>query len=180
LTAEDTVKKFGEDHEYTKLCINHEGIDPDDTFSTVPYEKGFHMIWYLDRLVGRENFDKFIPHYFSKFMNKSLDSYEFKSTFLDFFSTPEYASLKDKLAEIDWEGRFTNPGLPPKPTFDTSLIDVCYELADKWKSKVSSFRLLPYLSLRRPTSPDNGRTSRPTPKTSRAGLATRCSYSLAV
>ncbi|KAK3906440.1 peptidase family M1-domain-containing protein [Staphylotrichum tortipilum] len=132
---EMSVEEFGADHEYTKLCINHKGIDPDDAFSSVPYEKGFHFIYSLDRLVGRENFDKFIPHYFAKWANKSLDSYEFKQTFLDFFSTPEYASLQGKLAEIDWEGRFYTPGLPPKPEFDTSLVDVCFQLAGKWKQK---------------------------------------------
>lgn len=129
------MQQFGKDHPFTKLCISHEGIDPDDAFSTVPYEKGFHFIYSLQRLVGRENMDKFIPHYFTKWTNKSLSSYDFKQTFVDFFSKPEYADLRDKLGSIDWEGRFYNTGLPPKPEFDTSLVDVCYELANKWKSK---------------------------------------------
>ncbi|KAJ9156401.1 Leukotriene A(4) hydrolase [Pleurostoma richardsiae] len=132
---EDAIQEFGADHGFTQLCIDHKGIDPDDAFSTVPYEKGFHMVWYLDRLVGRENFDKFIPYYFTKYTNKSLDSYEFKDTFLEFFSAPEYSDLKEKIAGIDWEGRFYSRGLPPKPEFDTSLIDVCYKLADQWKNK---------------------------------------------
>lgn len=132
---EGAIEEFGKDHEFTKLCISHKGIDPDDAFSTVPYEKGFHFIYYLDRLVGRENFDKFIPHYFSKWANKSLDSSEFRATFLEFFGAPEYASLKDKISEIDWEGRFCDTGLPPKPEFDTSLVDVCFQLANKWKQK---------------------------------------------
>lgn len=135
------MQEFGLDHRFTQLLIDHKGIDPDDAFSTVAYEKGFHMIYYLDRLVGRQNFDKFIPYYFRKWSTKSLDSYEFKDTFLEFFSTPEYAALKDKLASIDWEGRFYSRGLPPKPEFDNSLIDVCYKLADQWKDKVSA----PYL-----------------------------------
>ncbi|CAK7223409.1 Leucyl aminopeptidase yscIV [Sporothrix eucalyptigena] len=131
---EDAVAGFGPTHDYTKLLINHDGIDPDDAFSTVPYEKGFHMVYYLEQLVGRANFDKFIPYYFTKWSRKSLDSYEFRDTFLEFFAAPEYASLKPALATIDWEGRFRSPGLPPKPHFDTTLIDVCYELAAKWKS----------------------------------------------
>lgn len=137
IRLEGAIAEFGKDHEYTQLCIPHKGIDPDDAFSTVPYEKGFHMIYYLDRLVGRQNFDKFIPYYFTKWTNKSLDSYEFKETFLEFFSKPEYADLKAEIAGIDWEGRFYTRGLPPKPEFDTSLIDVCYKLADQWKDKVS-------------------------------------------
>lgn len=91
------------------------------------------MVWSLDRLVGRKNFDKFIPYYFNKWAKKSLDSYDFKNTFLEFFSQSEYAELKPKLAEIDWEGRFYSQGMPPKPEFDTSLIDVCYKLAEQWK-----------------------------------------------
>jgi len=101
----------------------------------VPYEKGFHFVWYLERLVGREAFDMFITHYFTTWARKSLDKDEFKNTYLEFFSKPQYADLKDKLASINWEERFHSPGLPPKPEFDTSLVDVCYELAEKWKGK---------------------------------------------
>ncbi|KAL1897347.1 Leucyl aminopeptidase yscIV [Sporothrix stenoceras] len=132
---EDAIEGFGATHDYTKLLIKHDGIDPDDAFSTVPYEKGFHMVYYLERLVGRANFDKFIPYYFKKWSGKSLDSYEFRDTFLEFFDKPEFADLKDVVAGIDWEGRFHTPGLPPKPKFDTTLIDVCYKLAEQWKSK---------------------------------------------
>jgi len=33
------VNLFGSDHEFTKLVINLKGKDPDDAFSSVPYEK---------------------------------------------------------------------------------------------------------------------------------------------
>ncbi|KAH0259117.1 leukotriene A-4 hydrolase, partial [Aureobasidium melanogenum] len=29
---------------------------------------------------------------------------------------------------------FYKPGYPPKPDFDTSMVDVCYDLASKWES----------------------------------------------
>ena len=32
---------------------------------------------------------------------------------------------------------FYKPGYPPKPDFDTSLVDVCYTLADKWQALAS-------------------------------------------
>ncbi|KAI1845130.1 hypothetical protein JX265_002785 [Neoarthrinium moseri] len=130
---EDTVSRFGADHEFTKLIISHKGVDPEDAFSTVPYEKGFHFLWYLDRLVGREHFDKFIPHYFNTWARKSLDSFEFKQTFLDFFNSYGNAEIKEKIAQIPWEERFYKPGLPPKPDFDTSYVDSCLALAEKWK-----------------------------------------------
>ena len=37
--AEDSVDRFGHDHEFTKLVIDLKGKDPDDAFSSIPYEK---------------------------------------------------------------------------------------------------------------------------------------------
>ena len=36
---EDSVNNFGADHEFTKLVIDLKGKDPDDSFSSIPYEK---------------------------------------------------------------------------------------------------------------------------------------------
>jgi leukotriene-A4 hydrolase len=36
---EDSVNNFGADHEFTKLVLDLQGKDPDDSFSSVPYEK---------------------------------------------------------------------------------------------------------------------------------------------
>jgi len=143
---EDSVSRYGVDHEFTKLCINHKGIDPDDAFSTVPYEKGFHFLYHLDRLVGRANFDKFIPHYFTTYAGKSLDSFAFKDTFLAFFNGLGDEVIKDKVAAIAWDEWFFKPGLPPKPDFDTSLAEACYALAEKWKNPVSITAVLPLLA----------------------------------
>ncbi|KAH7011679.1 peptidase family M1-domain-containing protein [Ilyonectria destructans] len=132
-SLEDSVELFGKDHEFTKLIIKHDGLDPEDVYSTVAYEKGFHFLYYLERVVGRENFDKFIPHYFTKWSEKSLDSFEFKDTFLDFFNGLGNDEIRQKVSEIDWDDKFYSPGLPPKPDFDTTLANMCYELAAKWK-----------------------------------------------
>ncbi|KAI4250281.1 MAG: hypothetical protein L6R42_008782, partial [Xanthoria sp. 1 TBL-2021] len=118
-------------HDFTKLVIDLKGKDPDDAFSSVPYEKGFHFLYHLEKLLGKEQWDPFIPHYFSKYRGKSLDSYDFKSTLLEFFEKD--AAATKKLGEVDWDAWFYQPGLPPKPHFDTSMVDVCYALADKWK-----------------------------------------------
>lgn len=55
---------------------------------------------------------------------------------MDFFqSDPEASRL---LNELNWEEWFYSPGLPPKPKFDTSLVDVVYALAKKWESLPNS------------------------------------------
>lgn len=145
----DSIEGYGVEHEYTKLIPDLKGKDPDDAFSSIPYEKGFTFLYFLEKLVGKDKWDKFIPHvriflytpikqlsadqnqYFTTFAQKSLDSYEFKATLLDFFAKDKAAT--DKLASVDWDTWFYKPGYPPKPDFDTSMVDVCYSLADKWE-----------------------------------------------
>lgn len=65
-----------------------------------------------------------------------MDSYDFKSTLLSFFASDKDASKL--LNELDWDEAFYKPGFPPKPDFDTSMVDVCYALADSWKNKSST------------------------------------------
>ncbi|KAL3473643.1 peptidase family M1-domain-containing protein [Aspergillus californicus] len=138
----DSVEHYGQDHEFTKLVPNLKGEDPDDAFSSVPYEKGFNFLFYLENLVGKEKFNHFIPHYFTKFKGKSVDSYEFRSTVEGFFRPDNEASKS--LQDVDWDAWFYKPGLPPKPDFDTSLADIVYELAGNWKSlPESSFQPKP-------------------------------------
>jgi leukotriene-A4 hydrolase len=77
-----------------------------------------------------------IEQYFTVFKFKSLDSYDFKATLIDFFKSDSDASKK--LADLDWDTWFYKPGYPPKPDFDTTLVDACYKLADKWQNRASS------------------------------------------
>lgn len=132
----DSIEHYGEDHEFTQLVVDLKGKDPDDAFSTVPYEKGFVFLYSLEKLVGISKWDKFIPHYFTKFQNKSLDSYDFKAALLDFFAKDAEASKK--LESVNWDEWFYKPGYPPKPHFDTSLVDVAYKLADDWAAVYAS------------------------------------------
>ncbi len=129
---EDSIAQFGEDHNFTKLIPDLKGKDPDDAFSSVPYEKGFVFLYHFEKLLGIEKWDKFIPHYFTTFKQKSVDSYEFKATLLDFFAND--ADAAKKLQNVDWDTWFYAPGFPPKPDFDTTLADQCYALADKWQA----------------------------------------------
>ena len=74
--------------------------------------------------------------YFTTFARRSLDSYEFKANLLAFFASDSSAS--SALESVDWDAWFYKPGFPPKPDFDTSLVDVCYDLASKWQKNKDS------------------------------------------
>ena len=58
----DSIQNFGEEHEFTKMITDLKGKDPDDAFSSIPYEKGFTFLYYLEKLIGKDKWDKFIPH----------------------------------------------------------------------------------------------------------------------
>lgn len=103
-------------------------IDPDEAFSSVPYEKGFHLLFHLEsKLGGPGAFDPFVKHYFGKFAKRSLDTYQFLDTLYEF-----YQDRREILDSVDWETWLYKPGMPPKPKFDTSLADSVYELAGRW------------------------------------------------
>jgi len=130
-SLEETVNKvFGATNPLTKLVVDLKGIDPDDAFSVIPYEKGSTFLWYLEQLVGGgETFEPFLRSYYDKFKYKSITSDMFKSYFLEYFSGVE------AVKEVDWETWFFSTGMPPfKPTFDDSLARACRELATKWQS----------------------------------------------
>lgn len=133
---ENSIKAMGDSaSRYSTLVQDlKDRSDPDDAFSTVPYEKGFNLLFHIEQAVGgKDVFDGFIPHYFSTFRYKSLDTYQFMDTLYEYF-----ANQKDKLDAIDWNSWLYKPGMPPvKPNFDTTLVDQCYSLADKWFNSVS-------------------------------------------
>ena len=138
----ESVTEFGKDHEFTKLVPHLDRVDPDDVFSTVPYEKGYTLLSYLESQVGREKWNLYIPHYFTTFARRSLTSNEFKENLLSFFAADVMASAA--LEAVDWHQWFYAPGMPPKPSFDTSLAKDCYVLASKWQyAEDSSFQPSP-------------------------------------
>lgn len=128
-SLEGVIANMGADNRYTKLYLDlTPDDDPDDAFSQVPYEKGLSLLVHLEqKLGGKTVFDPFIPHYFKTFRYKLLDTDEFLDCLYKFF-----ADKKDILDLIDWKTWLHTTGLPPKPAFDTTLADQCYQLVDKW------------------------------------------------
>ena len=127
---EETINKvMGPTSPFTALVPDLAGVDPDDAFSVVPYEKGSTFLWYLEDTVGgASKMEPFLKFYYKKFAYKSINSYEFRETFLEYFKDVE------AVKSVDWETWFTKPGMPVyKPKFDESLAVVCRDLAQKWQ-----------------------------------------------
>ncbi|QCE05715.1 leukotriene-A4 hydrolase [Vigna unguiculata] len=101
----EDVERFKDNLEFTKLKNNQEGIDPDDVYSQVPYEKGFQFLWRIERQVGRQAFDEFLKKYIATFKFQSIDT----ETFLDFLKA-NIPGIENKIDLVLWtEGT----GIPP-------------------------------------------------------------------
>nr|XP_054751062.1 leukotriene A-4 hydrolase-like [Lytechinus pictus] len=127
----NSVSKYGEEHKFTQLLPSLEGgIDPDDAFSSVPYEKGSCFLFYLETLVGINEFEGYLKAYIDKFKYRSLTTQDWKDFFLEYFHEKAAAGVFDC---VEWDKWFFAPGMPPiKPKYDTCLVDHCTELCEKW------------------------------------------------
>ncbi|KAJ2948302.1 hypothetical protein O0L34_g7539 [Tuta absoluta] len=118
----------------TNLVPSLSGVHPDDAFSRVPYEKGSLFLRYLEDLVGGpEVFDKFMRSYLQRFARRSLDTNEFKSYLLEYFTgKPAHA----KLSQVDWDKWLHTPGMPPIiPDYDTSMTQAVTKTLEKISAK---------------------------------------------
>lgn len=77
--VEKDIERFIENGtpELTHLKWNLTGIDPDDAFSRVPYQKGVRFLEALEALVGREAFDAFARSYIHAFRFSTITTSEF-------------------------------------------------------------------------------------------------------
>lgn len=123
----DSIAQFGKDHNHTCLVPDLTDTDPDDAFSSVPYEKGFQFLWFLQSIVGEKDMDQMILDYVAKFANQSVTTSDFESFFTTYFASK---LTKEQFAQIDWKTWITAPGHPSvAPKFDHSLLDDAFKLS---------------------------------------------------
>jgi leukotriene A-4 hydrolase/aminopeptidase len=96
--------QLAERPELTKLRTHLAGVDPDDAFSVVPYEKGYLFLKALEAAAGREAFDGLLATWLGahRFGAASTD---------DFLATVEQVA-PGLLARVDANAWIDGPGLP--------------------------------------------------------------------
>ena len=104
------LERFATRPELTRLRNDLRGIDPDEAYSTVPYEKGYLLLRKLEETAGRPAWDGFLRAYLAAFRFQSIVTQQF----LDFLEAhlPGLAARAGAAAFID------APGLPaaaPEP-----------------------------------------------------------------
>ncbi|HEY6909265.1 MAG TPA: M1 family metallopeptidase [Myxococcales bacterium] len=99
-----TLERFADRPQLTRLRTDLSGVDPDEAYSTVPYEKGYLLLRKLEETAGRAAWDDFLRAYLEAFRFQSITTQDF----LDFLEghLPGLAARAGALAFID------GPGLP--------------------------------------------------------------------
>ena len=59
----DDMNDYGLDNAFSSIHPVLKGRNPDSSFSTIPYEKGFQFLNYLETLIGADNFQQFLQLY---------------------------------------------------------------------------------------------------------------------
>ena len=131
------IKMFGEDSHFTSLSPDYTGIDPDDGFSTIPYEKGYQFLCYLEAKVGEDNFQKIMGNYIEKYKYKSVDWTDFKSVYEEFVKQNyEGRNARKILNVIDWDKWVTEKGFPSyKMEFKSKYTEEVDQLINKFINK---------------------------------------------
>jgi len=119
---EESMERFGARSPFTRLRTELAGIDPDEAFSSIPYEKGARFVTILEREAGRPRFDRFMRDYIARFRFTSITTEEF------------LAFLEDELpglaARVDARAWLYEPGLPANaPAFRSERRDALSALA---------------------------------------------------
>jgi leukotriene-A4 hydrolase len=98
------------------LALDLRDRDPEEAFSSVPYEKGRLFLTYLDVKYGRERFDAFLRGYFDHFSSKSVTSEQFVHYLQE--------NLLDRFPGIVTRDQVTawafGPGIPPDAVLPSS------------------------------------------------------------
>jgi len=122
---EESMERFGNDSPLTCLRTRLQGVDPDEAFSSVPYEKGSRFVALLERAAGRVRFDGFMREYMARFRFTSITTEEFLR-----FLEERLPGVAEAVGVGPW---LYEPGLPENaPVFRSARLDALVALASRF------------------------------------------------
>ena len=114
------VTQFGTNSTYTTLNPRSNHSNPDDAFSTVPYERGFQLLTYLENITDVDFFHSWIRAYILKYSRQSIKTHTLRYHFEQYLEekAKDYPKVdKKKVLEIMddhmWDLWINQPGYPP-------------------------------------------------------------------
>lgn len=123
----EQFKKMGM-QKYNRMVPSLAGVDPDDVFSAVPYEKGFAILYAIETQVGEKAFAVFAKKYIKTYKFKTITAAEFKT-----FVKTELPQVK-----LDWEMWYYGEDLPEYPyKLESNSLQTASRLAQEFLTNKS-------------------------------------------
>jgi leukotriene-A4 hydrolase len=121
----DVARLSAMDPALTRLANDLTGVDPDEVYSLVPYEKGFLFLVRVEAAVGRAAFDRFIARYIERFAFTSITTRDLL-TFMQ-------AELPELAGQVDLETWIHGTGIPTDaPAARSERLDALTALAGRF------------------------------------------------
>jgi aminopeptidase N len=122
---EESLERFRDRPQLTLLRPRLEGVDPDEVFSSIPYEKGARLVAALEQAAGEDVFRAFLRAYLRQFRFTSITTEQF-CAFVE-------EQLPGALGRVDGDAWLNQPGMPAEaPVFRSARLDQLTALARCW------------------------------------------------
>jgi leukotriene-A4 hydrolase len=116
---------YGADWPQSRLRTEMTGIDPDDVYSCIPYEKGYLFVRLLEETVGRARWDEFMRDYVATFAFQSITSERFAA-----FVEQHFPGVLAQVRADDW---LYKPGVPSNaPVAQSSTLSAVLKRATEF------------------------------------------------
>ncbi|KAJ1668246.1 Leucyl aminopeptidase yscIV [Coemansia sp. RSA 1813] len=136
---QESIEFYGKDSPLTALVPKLAGVDPDDAYSTIPYDKGAHLLYYLEQYLGGPDvFEPYMRAYITEFQGRSIGTDDWKDYLFKFFEKTDPEKVK-LLEALEWDKWLYASGMPPvKNEYDERPQKVCLDLAGRWLDAADS------------------------------------------
>jgi hypothetical protein len=109
---DESLERFADRPAMTKLRTHLHGSDPDESYSLIPYEKGYMFLCEIERVVGRQAFSRWLRSY--------LDAFRFGAITTEEFEAHIEAGLPGALAKANARAWIDGEGVPASAKPQTS------------------------------------------------------------
>src|SRR5690606_1448610 len=76
---DESITRFADRPVLTRLRTHLAGVDPDDAYSRVPYEKGYLFLCELEAAAGRDAFTRWLRSYLDAFRFGAVTTEDFEA-----------------------------------------------------------------------------------------------------
>lgn len=112
---DEALARFANRPALTRLRTNLWGVDPDDAYSQVPYQKGYLFLLALEHAVGRTAFDAWLKRYLAAFRFQAITTDDVLAHF--------EGAFPGVLAKVDAPRWIDGEGLPEIPRPHSTRLD---------------------------------------------------------